>query len=235
MGAGFRKAAPCLHASSLAPTLCLLHSQLKTRFLFPRWGGKLFPTQSSLKSSGTPELVGKLEAGREEQGNLWKKAQEGSQVSAGREAQQGRQWQEAAQEAGARTPSGPLLSRCTPALSSWRTGRVWKGCQQSQSTQGTVEAGRAEELKAASLGTSGDSVVLQRRTKVPPLQPFIVPESSVNRERIKKIYIRSRGELQGWKEAQADTCHKASSKFHPLNVPSRPGSGHLDLLPASGP
>lgn len=148
-GARFRKAAPCLHASSLAPTLCLLHSQPKTRFLFPRRGGKLFPTQSSLKSSGTPELVGKLEAGREEQGNLWKEAKEGSQVSAGREAQQGRQWQEAAQEAGARTPSGPLLSRCTPALSSWRTGRVW-------STQGTVEAGRAEELKAASLGTSGE-------------------------------------------------------------------------------
>lgn len=66
MGFGFRMAAPCLPSDPLALTLCILCNQLKIRFLFPRWGGRLFPTQPSLKSSRTPEPVGEPETGREE-------------------------------------------------------------------------------------------------------------------------------------------------------------------------
>lgn len=63
-------------------------------------------------------------------------------------------------------------------------------------------------------------MLLQRRTKPPPPHPFIVIKSSLNRQTMKKIYVPSRAELEAWKKAQADTCHKPFSKFHPLNVPS---------------
>ena len=61
--------------------------------------------------------------------------------------------------------------------------------------------------------------MLLQTTKPPPPHPFIVSESSLNRETMKKIYIPSRAELEAWKKAQVDTCHKPFSKFHPLNVP----------------
>ena len=57
--------------------LCFLCSPLKTWFLLPRWGGRLFSTQASLQSSGIPELAGELEATEKNKGNPWKKAKEG--------------------------------------------------------------------------------------------------------------------------------------------------------------
>lgn len=58
-----------------------------------------------------------------------------------------------------------------------------------------VEAERTEELKVANLSTSDYGVALWR-TKAPPLQPFIVAESSLYRERIKKTDMPSGAELQ---------------------------------------